>query len=378
MSEQLQPKTIGILKTPNDPRVCLLPKEVKRLAGELNLNILFEPGLGSTLQIEDEEYIQAGATSQSREFIFKNSDTIVSINHTFSDEDEIKQGCCFIGIFNPLFHDTKLAIYKKHGATVYSLDLLPRTTLAQSMDVLSSMASLAGYRAVIKASEIYDGVFPMFTTAAGTLTPVKVLVLGAGVAGLQAIATARRLGAMVEAFDVRKSAGEEVRSLGATFIEVEGYTESANAGGYAVEQSEEYQKKQKELIHNHIQSSNIVISTANIPGRKAPLLIETRSVEAMQPGSVIIDLAAEQGGNCELSKNKEVVLHHGVTILGNSSLSAEIPAAASKLLSNNFFSFLKYKQKAETQTNDPLLTGSQILNEGEWTHPHFNKNLQPA
>lgn len=377
MSEQPQPKTIGILKTPNDPRVCLLPKEVKRLAGELNLNILFEPGLGSSLQIEDEEYIQAGAASQSREFIFKNSDTIVSISHTFS-EDEIKEGCCFIGIFNPLFHDTKLAIYKKHRATVYSLDLLPRTTLAQSMDVLSSMASLAGYRAVIKASEIYDGVFPMFTTAAGTLTPVKVLVLGAGVAGLQAIATARRLGAIVEAFDVRKSAGEEVRSLGATFIEVEGYTESATAGGYAVEQSEEYQKKQKELIHNHILSANIVLSTANIPGRKAPLLIETRSVEAMQPGSVIIDLAAEQGGNCELSKNKEVVLHHGVTILGNSSLSAEIPAAASKLLSNNFFSFLKYKQKAETQTNDPLLTGSQILNEGEWTHPHFTKNLQPA
>jgi NAD(P) transhydrogenase subunit alpha len=377
MSEQPQPKTIGILITPNDPRVCLLPKEVKRLTGELKLNILFESGLGCSLEIEDEEYVQAGATCQSRESIFKNSDTIVSINHTFS-EVEMKGGCCFIGIFNPLFHDSKLAIYKKHGATVYSLDLLPRTTLAQSMDVLSSMASLAGYRAVIKAAGIYNGVFPMFTTAAGTLTPAKILVLGAGVAGLQAIATARRLGAVVEAFDVRKSAGEEVRSLGATFIEVEGYTESSTAGGYAVEQSEEYQKKQKELIHNHILSANIVISTANIPGRKAPLLIETRSVEAMQPGSVIIDLAAEQGGNCELSKNNEVVHHHGVTILGNSSLSAEIPAAASKLLSNNYFSFLKYKQKAESNENDPLLSASQIMNTGEWTHPHFTKQLQQA
>jgi NAD(P) transhydrogenase subunit alpha len=377
MNEQPQPKTIGILKTPNDPRVCLLPKEVKRLTGELKFNILFEPGLGSSLQIDDDDYLQAGAISQPRETIFKNSDTIVSINHTFS-EVEMKGDCCFIGIFNPLFHDSKLAIYKKYNATVYSLDLLPRSTLAQSMDVLSSMASLAGYRAVIKASELYNGVFPMFTTAAGTLTPAKILVLGAGVAGLQAIATARRLGTVVEAFDVRKSAGEEVRSLGATFIEVEGNTESSNAGGYAVEQSEAYQQKQKDLIHNHILTANIVISTANIPGRKAPLLIETRSVEAMQPGSVIIDLAAEQGGNCELSKNKEVVIHNGVTILGNSSLSAEIPAAASKLLSNNYFSFLKYKQKAENILNDPLLSASKIMENGEWTHPHFTKQLQPA
>lgn len=376
MSEQPQPKTIGILKTPNDPRVCLLPKEVKRLTGELNLNILFEPGLGSSLDIADQDYVQAGATCLSRESIIKDSDTIVSINHALSDA-EMKENCSFIGIFNPLFHDSKLAVYKNHNASVYSLDLLPRTTLAQSMDVLSSMASLAGYRSVLKAADFYNGVFPMFTTAAGTLTPAKILVLGAGVAGLQAIATARRLGAVVEAFDVRKSAGEEVRSLGAIFIEVEGYTESAEAGGYAVEQSEEYQQKQKELIHNHILTANIVISTANIPGRKAPLLIETRSVDAMQPGSVIIDLAAEQGGNCELSKNKEIVHHNGVTIVGNSSLSAEIPAAASKLLSNNYFSFIKYKQKAEN-TEDKLLSSCQIIQEGEWTHPHFTKQTQPA
>lgn len=377
MSEQPQPKSLGILKSPNDPRVCLLPKEVKRLTGELKLNVLFEPGLGSSLKIDDAEYLDAGGHCLQRSEIFKKSDTIVSINHTFS-EVEMRRGCCFIGIFNPLFHDSKFAIYKKFGATVYSLDLLPRTTLAQSMDVLSSMASLAGYRAVIKASEIYNGVFPMFTTAAGTLTPAKVLVLGAGVAGLQAIATARRLGAVVEAFDVRKSAGEEVRSLGATFIEIEGYTESSTAGGYAVEQTDEYKKKQKELIHNHILSANIVISTANIPGKKAPLLMETRSVEAMQPGSVIIDLAAEQGGNCELSKNKELVHHHDVTILGNSSLSAEIPAAASKLLSNNYFSFLKYKQKADGQKDDPLLSASQVMENGHFTHPHFTNQLQPA
>lgn len=377
MSDQPQPNTIGILKTPNEPRVCLLPKEVKRLTGELAFNVLFEPGLGSSLQIDDDEYVKAGAKSLPRDAIFKESDTIVSVSHAFN-EAEIQSGTSFIGIFNPLFHDSKLAVYKEDGATVYSLDLLPRTTLAQSMDVLSSMQSLAGYRAVIKASEIYNGVFPMFTTAAGTLTPVKVLVLGAGVAGLQAIATARRLGAIVEAFDVRKSAGEEVRSLGATFIEVEGYTESSSAGGYAVEQSEEYKLKQKELIHDHILTANIVISTANIPGRKAPLLIETRSVDAMQAGSVIIDIAAEQGGNCALSINKEIVIHKGVTILGNSSLAAEIPLAASKLLSNNYFSFLKYKQKAESNPEDPLLTASRVLDNGEWTHPHFINQPQQA
>lgn len=377
MSEHIQSKTLGILKTQNDSRVCLLPKEVNRLVQELQLNVIFEPGLGSSLDIADIAYLEAGATCQDRETIFKNSDTIVSINHTIS-EVKMKEGCCFIGVFNPLFHDSKLIPYKEKKATVYSLDLLPRTTLAQSMDVLSSMASLAGYRAVIRAAETFNGVFPMFTTAAGTLTPAKVLVLGAGVAGLQAIATARRLGALVEAFDVRKSAGEEVQSLGATFVEVEGYTEASSAGGYAVEQSEEYQNKQKELIHNHILSANIVISTANIPGKKAPLLIETRSVEAMKPGSVIIDLAAEQGGNCELSVNQKTVKHNGVTIIGNSSLSAEIPAAASSLLSNNYFSFLKYKQKAENQDNDPLLTASQIMLAGEWTHPHFTKQLQPS
>jgi len=371
MSENLLQKTIGILKTPNDPRVCLLPKEVKRLTKELNYTVVFEPGLGSSLQIDDKEYIDAGATALSREQIFQTSDILLSVNHTYLGET-LKDGSVFIGIFNPLFHSSKLNIYHENGTSLYSLDLLPRTTLAQSMDVLSSMASLAGYRAVIKAADLFNGIFPMFTTAAGTLTPAKVLVLGAGVAGLQAIATARRLGAVVEAFDVRTSAGEEVRSLGATFVEVEGHTESASAGGYAVEQTEEYKQKQKDLIHKHILSANVVISTANIPGRKAPLLIETRSVEAMQPGSVIIDLAAEQGGNCELSKNNETVNYRGVTILGNSNLSAEISNAASRLLSNNYFSFLKYMNKANPE-NDPLLTASQVLDKGEWTHAHFKQ-----
>jgi len=375
MSEQLEQKTIGILITPDDPRACMLPKEVKRLTSELKTKVLFESGLGSSLLIEDREYEEVGATKASRESILMDADLILSINHIYNGEP-LGKNATFIGIFNPLFHSSKLNIYQKTTASVFSLDLLPRTTLAQSMDVLSSMASLAGYRAVIKATTLYNGILPMFTTAAGTVRPAKVLILGAGVAGLQAIATARRLGAIVEAFDVRTSAGEEVRSLGAKFVEVEGHTESESAGGYAVEQTEEYKKKQKELIHQHILSANIVISTANIPGRKAPLLIETRSVEAMKPGSVIIDMAAEQGGNCELSKNNETIQYNGITIVGNSNLSAEIPSAASALLSNNYFSFLKYMLKAE-KADDPLLDPSQILNDGEFIHPHF-KQLQTS
>ena len=378
MSLELQPQIIGILKTQDDPRVCLLPKEVKRLISEFKLQVYFEPNLASSLGIADSEYVEAGAKSVSREEVFSASDLILSVNHVYNGEPT-KADSAFIGIFNPLFHSSKMDIYHQHRTSVYSLDLLPRTTIAQSMDVLSSMSSLAGYRAVLKASILFNGIFPMFTTAAGTLRPARVLVLGAGVAGLQAIATARRLGAIVEAFDVRKSAGEEVRSLGASFVEVEGYTESKDAGGYAVEQSEEYKLKQKELIHEHIGSANVVISTANIPGRKAPILIEKRSVAAMKSGSVIIDLAAEQGGNCELSENNKEIDHNGVCIVGNSNLSAEIPAAASQLLSNNYYNFIKYMQKARgKEAEDPLLSASRILNKGEWTHPHFNQSKQSS
>ncbi len=375
MSLSIESKTIGVLKTPNDPRVCLLPKEVKALLNELPLSILIETGLGDTLNIRDKEYNDAGGRCLTRESILTNADIIVSLGHTEIPLD-VRAGLIFIGIFNPLYYPDKLSVYREKHATLYSLDLIPRTTLAQSMDVLSSMASLAGYKAILTAAELYNNVFPMFTTAAGTLSPVKVLVLGAGVAGLQAIATAKRLGAVVEAFDVRSSAAEEVRSLGASFIEVEGYRESSGAGGYAVEQSETYLKKQKDLIHDHILTSNIVISTANIPGKKAPLLIETRSVEAMQPSSVIIDMAVEQGGNCELSKNEEIVYHNEVIILGNSRFSTKVALSASKLLSHNYFSFLKYLVVSQ-KIDDPILSACQILKKGEWVHAHFTEELQP-
>lgn len=369
-------KILGLLKEPNfDERVCLLPKEVKRIITEFELEVLFEPGLGFR-DIPDEAYIEAGAIPETPENIFQNADAILSVNHIYNGQ-EIGEGCRFIGIYNLLFHKNRLENYLGTNATVFSLDLLPRSTLAQSMDVLSSMASLAGYKAVLKAAELFGGVLPMFTTAAGTLKPGKVLVLGAGVAGLQAIATAKRLGAVVEAFDVRSSSAEEVRSLGAKFIEVPGYEESGSAGGYAVAQSELFIQKQKELIKKHIQEADIVICTANIPGKKSPRLVDRDAVENMQTGSVIIDLAAEQGGNCELTINGSTIDHNGVTIVGNSHLSREITRASSQLLSNNYFSFIKHMIKTDN-LDDPLLKGCRVIENGQLVHPSFVNELETA
>ncbi len=234
---------------------------------------------------------------------------------------------------------------KQSGARIFSLDLVPRSSIAQSMDVLSSLASLSGYKAVVSAAELFPGYFPMMTTAAGTVPPAKVLVLGAGVAGLQAIATAKRLGASVEAFDVRSAVKEEVESLGAKFVEVPGSVEDKAAGGYAVTQTPEYIQKQKELIHERASKADIIIATANIPGRKAPVLIENRTVEAMKPGSVIIDMASASGGNCELSKDNDQIEINGVKILGDSRLFHHLPKEASRLYSTNIYNFLKFVLK---------------------------------
>lgn len=363
-------QTIGLLKEPNfETRVCLLPKEVERMVKEWKTNVVFEAGYGSKQLVSDETYQNAGAEIAQKESILKESDFILSINAVYKGQ-ELKTNATFIGIFNLLFHRDRLEKYLNTPASVYSLDLLPRTTLAQNMDVLSSMASLSGYKAVLKAAELFHGILPMFTTAAGTLKPAKVLVLGAGVAGLQAIATAKRLGAMVEAFDVRTSAKEEVKSLGAKFIEVPGYIESESAGGYAVEQSQEYLQKQKALMKTHIEAASIVISTANIPGKKAPVLIEKESVENMVPGAVIVDLAAEQGGNCELSQNGKTCEHFGVKIVGNSHLARELSQAASQLLSTNYFNFMKHLINS-SKANDPLLEACTVLKNGKLVHPLF-------
>lgn len=357
---------IGVLKEQNgDPRVCLGFFTCKKVIKELGFEVFVETQAGANSGFSDHDYIEAGATIMTRSEVMDSCDILMFINH-FRLPTCFNTNKILIGIVNPLFLHQKLPDYYCKGLDLYSLDLMPRTTKAQSMDVLSSMQSLSGYKAVIKAAEIHNSVFPMFTTAAGTIQPAKVLILGAGVAGLQAIATAKRLGAVVEAFDVRKAAGEEVRSLGAKFIEVDGAIENQSAGGYAVEQSDEYLRKQRELIDKHVSMASIVICTANIPGRKAPLLVEADSVYKMKFGSVIVDLASEQGGNCALTSNDQIIELNGVKIVGSSYLAREIPTTSSQMLSGNYFQFLKHFKSvinSEVQ-DDPIVNSCLVIQNG--------------
>ncbi|HET9278946.1 MAG TPA: NAD(P) transhydrogenase subunit alpha, partial [Flavitalea sp.] len=285
-----------------------------------------------------------------------------------------------IGVYQPLFDIANMRSLAQKNVTVFSLDMLPRTTRAQSMDVLSSQANIAGYKAVLHASNIYSRYFPMFMTAAGSIAPAKVLILGAGVAGLQAIATARRLGAVVEVFDTRPAVKEEVMSLGAKFVEVEGAADASKAGGYAVEQSEEFLQKQKARIAESIAKADIVITTAQIPGKKAPILITEEMIDDMRRGSVIIDIAAATGGNTAFTKNNEAVVHNGVTIVGNSSLASTMPSDASKLYGKNVLNFLQLITNKEGGVNlnweDDLVKGSCITHNGEVMNERVRSGME--
>ncbi len=360
--------TIGILKELNhDNRVCMLPETVKKLTSK-GIKVMFESHAGTGLGILNVEYQKAGAVCTTAEKIYEEANLVSSIGHRY-DNEKLNSHVCFLGIFNPLFHKDALKRYSQF-TTVYSLDLLPRSTIAQSMDVLSSMASLTGYKAVLTAANYSINSIPMFTTAAGTIRPAKVLVLGAGVAGLQAIATAKRLGAIIEAFDVRSSAGEEVRSLGAKFIEVEGANESSAAGGYAISQSADFQQRQQQLIHDSAIHADVVITTANIPGKAAPLLLRKETLNEMKKGAVIVDLASEQGGNCELTQNNKVIQYNGVTLIGNSHLTKTIPMAASQLLSNNYYNYINLFL---TDPKHELIKATKVIENGEVFHPSLHE-----
>ena len=333
---------IGVLKEPEfEKRVSILPEAVKTLKN-LKTGIVVEKSAGENAFAFDEEYLDAGAEILERNKVIEKSDLLLSINKP--DEDTIKKlkkDQILVSVFNPLAEKEMLDTLLKFDQTFFSMDLIPRTTRGQAMDILSSMATIAGYKAVLDAALQLPNFFPMFMTAAGTIRPAKILILGAGVAGLQAVAIARKLGAVVEVFDVRSAVKEQVESIGGRFVEVEGAAEDAAAGGYAVEQTDDFKAKQKQLIHDHAEKSNVIICTAQIPGRKAPLLIEKTTVEAMKPGSVIIDLAASTGGNCELTENGKTVEKHGVTIIGNSNYASEMPNDASRMYGNNLINFLK-------------------------------------
>jgi NAD(P) transhydrogenase subunit alpha len=360
-------RTIGILKEQNgDSRVCVIPQIVKKIINELQYNVIVELHAGLQAGFNNNNYQEAGAQIGNVNEVIEKSDILLSI-HPFVLPPQVEAPKTCIAILNPLFNTEGLQVFLKPNLTVYSLDLVPRTSKAQSMDVLSSMASLAGYKAVLVAANLAKGVVPMFTTAAGTVKPAKILVIGAGVAGLQAIATAKRLGAIVDAFDVRKSAGEEVRSLGANFIEVEGAAENLQAGGYAIEQSEDFILRQKALIDKYVSEASIVITTANIPGKKAPVLIEKSSVEKMKFGSVIVDLAAEQGGNCEVTIDNQTINHAGVTIVGDSYLVRDLPQTASQLLSTNYFNFLKHWKSISRDgiINDTIVQDCLVIEDGK-------------
>jgi H+-translocating NAD(P) transhydrogenase subunit alpha len=358
---------------PGEARVALTPESVKKLvAGGVEVTI--EAGAGLKAGFLDEEYKAAGATLIDHASLLAGADVLACVNRPEpSDFEKLKAGTVVIGFLKPLDEPAALEPVVARRLTAFAVELIPRTTRAQSMDALSSMATVAGYKAVIIAAEHLPRMFPLLMTAAGTVPPAKVLVLGAGVAGLQAIATARRLGAVVEAYDVRAAAGQDVKSLGAKFLEVDlGGIETQDTGGYAKELSPEALKLGRDMVTKRAGQSDVVITTAQVPGRKAPLMLTAEAVNGMRPGSVVIDLAASTGGNCELTKAGETVNHNGVSIFGPLNLPATVPGHASQLYSRNLTSFLALiidKGNLKIDMADDILKGACVAYQGGDVHP---------
>ncbi|HKK78115.1 MAG TPA: Re/Si-specific NAD(P)(+) transhydrogenase subunit alpha [Phaeodactylibacter sp.] len=355
---------LAIPKETDDPRVALTPDAVGKLS-DLGFDILLEHDAGAEAFFPDEAY--EGAKLMDRQALLQEAELILSI-HPLADEElkQLAEDTVVISQFQPFNDKSVVDKLRRMKLRALSLDMIPRTTLAQSMDILSSMASIAGYKAVLEAARLLPRYLPMMITAAGSIRPAKVLILGAGVAGLQAIATARRLGAQVEAFDTRSAAKDEVQSLGAKFVEVEGAKDDSEAGGYAVEQSEAFLKRQRAEVQARAIKSDIIITTAQVRGRKAPLLVPASTVEQMKPGSVIVDLASSTGGNCELSEDNKTVQQHGVYIVGNSNLSALMPQDASQLYSNNVVNFLKLiaeEGQLKLDLDNEIISGAYITAE---------------
>ena len=361
---------IGILREPSiETRVSLIPEHIKVLTKQ-NIQVLVEHDCGILAFAPDNLYKEQGAELSTRDEILKNADVLLTIN-SLSNEDlkSIKKNAIVLGVYSPLANLNLMQEWALKGLTTFSMDMLPRTTRAQSMDILSSQANIAGYKAVLLAAMQLPKYFPMFMTAAGSIAPAKVMILGAGVAGLQAIATAKRLGAVVEVFDTRPAVKEEVMSLGAKFIEVEGALDASNAGGYAVVQTEEYLQKQREKIADVASKADVIITTAQIPGKTAPILLPDAILDNMKPGSLIIDLASATGGNTSQTKDRETIRYKNVTIIGNSNLPATMPSDASKLYGKNILNFLQLIIGADGSLNlnfeDDLVKGACITYKGE-------------
>ncbi len=358
----------------NETRVAATPETVKKYIA-LGCEVVVQQGAGDKAFFADAAYQEAGATLGDHfESVVKDADVILKVQPLNKDELQMVNKRAVVASLHMPFTNPLLQDYAKHGLTSFCMEMIPRTSRAQSMDVLSSQANIAGYKAVLLALEHYQKFMPMLMTAAGTVQPAKVLVMGAGVAGLQAIATARRLGAMVEAFDVRLAAKEQVESLGAKFVEVPQDEDAEDEGGYAKEMSEEYKQKQAELIAKHAAQADIVITTALIPGKPAPVLITEETVANMKQGSVIVDMAVEAGGNCPLSEKDAVWVKDGVTIVGVSNIPATLATDASALYAKNMLNFMGLVLNKETgelhiDREDDIIQGSLLCTEGEFLKP---------
>jgi NAD(P) transhydrogenase subunit alpha len=374
---------LGILKesAPGETRVALLPESLKSLISQ-GIAVTVEAGAGVSAGASDQAYIEAGATvTADRASILAGADLIPVVTAPDSaDQAQLKPGAVVIGFLRPLDAPHALLTAIERPVTLFSMELVPRISRAQSMDALSSMATVAGYKAVVSAADRLPRLFPMLMTAAGTVPPARVFVIGAGVAGLQAIATARRLGAVVEAYDVRAAAGEQVRSLGAKFLDVDlGGINTEGGGGYAAELTEEALDRGRDLITRTAAHSDVVITTAQVPGRPAPRLIRRAAVEAMRPGSVLVDLAAPAGGNCELTQPGVTQQLGGVTLLAPLNLPAEVPVDASHLYARNVLNFIGLIAKKGALTvdlSDEVLAGACVAHEGKPVNPRVAKLLE--
>jgi NAD(P) transhydrogenase subunit alpha len=375
---------VGIPKEtwPGETRVAVIPAAVGGLV-KSGLEVAVESGAGTAAGFPDDGYRSQGATLVSRPELFKTSDIVLQVRATPADPSTLRSGQTVIGFADPLGSPQAIRQLAPIGVNLFSMELMPRITRAQSMDALSSMGTVCGYKAVLIAAETLPRFFPMLTTAAGTITPARVFVIGAGVAGLQAISTARRLGAVAMAYDLRPAAKEQVQSLGGRFVELPIEAKDAqDARGYGTQQDESFYRRQRELLGRVVAESDVVIAAAVIPGKKPPVLVTEEMVKGMAPGSVIVDLAAERGGNCELTRGGETVIAHDVTIIGRINVSTGVPYHASQMYARNITAFLLHlvkDGKVRLDLQDEIIRETLLTRSGELVNPRVREFFsQPA
>ena len=380
-------RTVGVLKEtfPGERCVAIVPRSVEALK-KSDISVVLEPSAGAEAGYTDDQYILKGARTASREAILAEADILIQFRSLGANPEAgradlrfLRPGQIVMGLGEPLTAVREAADLAAAGVSFFALELIPRTTRAQSMDVLSSLATISGYEAVLLAARALPKIFPMLMTAAGTITPAKVFVIGAGVAGLQAIATARRLGAVVSAYDVRPAVKDQIVSVGAKFISLDvEATAAEDKGGYAKVMDEAFYRRQRELMMEVIREQDVVISTAAVPGKKAPVLVTREMVEAMAPGSVIMDIAAVRGGNCEITRPGETVIHHGVTILGPTNFASLAPYHSSQMFSANAITFLKHLigfLPLSSDVTDDIVMETLVTHGGEVTNPRVREAL---